>query len=202
MEQSIPVPFLSETPAPTTGVGFGVRFGARLIDMIVHYIIWYGAAFVISISINLYAAFTGVPTSEIYSNSDSSRLIAFFLALFGSFAYSVFSEYISGATLGKLIFKIRVINSEGSPISFKAALIRSTALFVDEMFVGLVAYDNMKKTPLRQRYGDKWANTVVVKRSSLAPSQLPSGLKFVLAFMIAVMADGLCAVVSTLISYL
>ena len=202
MEQSISVPFLSETPAPTTGVGFRVRFAARLVDMIVHYIIWYGAAFVISFSINLYAALAGVPALEVYANSDSSRIIGFILALLGTIFYSVFSEYIFGASLGKLIFKIRVINSDGSPLSFKAALIRSAAYFIDGMFVGLVAYDSMKRTPLRQRYGDKWANTVVVKRSSLAPSQLHSGWKFVLAFVIAVMADGLCAVVSTLISYL
>lgn len=201
IEQSISVPFLNATQAPLCGVGFGVRFAARIIDMAVHYIIWYIAAFLIGIAINIYAMITGIPVLEVLANPSSSTVHTFFLALFGSFLYQTIMEYIYGASLGKLIFKIRVINSDGSPISFKAALIRSAAYFIDGMFVGLVAYESMKKTPLRQRYGDKWAKTIVIKRNSLVQSQLPSGLKFVLAFAMAVLADGLCAIISTVISY-
>ena len=202
MEQSISAPFLSETQTPVSGVGFGIRFAARVIDMIVHYIIWYVAAYIIGIAINIYAMISGIPVSEILANSGSSSVYGFFLALFGSFFYQTFSEYICGASLGKIIFKIHVLSDDGQPISFKAAVIRSAAYFVDGMVFGLVAYENMKKTPLRQRYGDKWANTIVVKRSSLAKIHLPTGWKFMLAFIVGVIADGLCAIVSTLINYL
>jgi hypothetical protein len=47
----------------------------------------------------------------------------------------------------------------------------------------------MKKSTLSQRLGDKWAKTVVVARSTITQIQLPSGWKFVMAFMIGIAAD-------------
>ena len=101
-----------------------------------------------------------------------------------------------------MIFKIHVKNEDGQPISLKAALIRSCAYFIDSLFFGVVAYENMKKTPLNQRLGDKWANSVVVERTKLVQSQLPSGWKFILAFTIAIVVDGFIAVLATLLNLL
>jgi hypothetical protein len=46
----------------------------------------------------------------------------------------------------------------------------------------------MEKSGKEQRYGDQWAETVVCKRSSLAPEQLQSDGRFALALMLAMMA--------------
>ncbi len=202
MEQSVLVSSSSEIQPPMSGAGFWVRAGARVIDTIVHNIVWYVAAIFVGIAISIYASISGISTSQIFAKSESTSPIGFILALVGTISYHAISEYIHGASLGKLIFKIHVKNDGGQPISLKAALIRSSAYFVDGLFFGLVAYENMKKTPLNQRYGDKWANSVVVERSKLSQSQLPSGWKFLLAFIIAIVVDGLIAVLSTILSLL
>ena len=51
----------------------------------------------------------------------------------------------------------------------KGAFIRDLAYHVDALFFGLVGYISMEKGPLRQRYGDGWARTVVVKTSVFRP---------------------------------
>jgi uncharacterized RDD family membrane protein YckC len=202
MEQSIPILSSSEIQAPTAGAGFWVRVGARVIDTIVHNIVWYVAAFLVGIVISIYAMMAGISTSQIFARSGSTPAIGFILALIGSIFYQTISEYIYGASLGKLIFKIHVKNEDGQPISMKAAFIRSCAYFIDGIFFGLVAYENMKKSPLNQRLGDKWAGSVVVERTKLLQAQLPSGWKFIAAFVLAVVVDGFVAVLWTVVNLL
>ena len=202
MEQSISVSPSSEIQAPLTGAGFWTRAGARVIDTIAHNIVWSVAALLVGIAIGIYSTISGVPTSQILSKSKGTSVISFFLDLVGFIFYQAISEYIHGASLGKLIFKIHVKNEDGQPISMKAALIRSCAYFIDGLFFGIVAYESMKKSPLNQRYGDKWAKTVVFERNKLAQSQLPSGWKFLLAFTVAIVVDGMIAVLSTVLHLL
>lgn len=202
MEQSISPFSSSGIQAPTAGAGFWVRVGARVIDTIVHNIVWLVAAFLAGIAIGIYAMIAGISTSQIFTKSDSTSLTGFILALLGSIFYHTISEYIYGASLGKLIFKIHVKNEEGQPISLKAAFIRSCAYFIDGFFFGLVAYENMRKSPLNQRLGDKWANSVVVERTKLSQVQLPPVWKFIMALILAVVVDGFIAVLSTLVTLL
>lgn len=58
---------------------------------------------------------------------------------------------------------------DGRPASMKGALIRDLAFNLDVLFFGLIGYASMKKGPLRQRYGDVWGKTVVVKASVFQP---------------------------------
>jgi uncharacterized RDD family membrane protein YckC len=202
MEQSVLVSSTSEIQAPISGVGFWARAGARVIDTIIHNIVWFVAAFLFGVAISIYAMISGIPTSQILAKSGSIPGVGIVLALVGYIFYHAISEYIYGASLGKLIFKILVKNENGQPISMKASLIRSCAYLIDGLFFGIIAYDNMRKTPLNQRYGDKWANSVVVKRTKLVQSQLPSGWKFLLAFTIAVIVDGFIAILSGMLKLL
>ena len=77
-------------------------------------------------------------------------------------------EGLGGSTLGKMTLGLRVVRPDGAPINFGAALGRSAAFFVDAIFFGLVAWTSMSGSMLKQRYGDKWANTVVVRVASTA----------------------------------
>lgn len=189
MEQ--PILVLSPvTQAPSLGVGFGLRTGAQIIDLIIHNILGLLAGLFVGLLIALYAAVTGIPESALTSKLGAANLIGYIFALTGSALYHAVCEGIYGATLGKLILKIHVLREDGTPVSFGSALIRSFALFIDSIFFGLVAYSSMKQSALNQRLGDKWAKTVVVARSTLNQDQLPSGWKFVVAFLIAIVIDG------------
>ena len=48
----------------------------------------------------------------------------------------------------------------------------------------------MRSIELQQRYGDKWAHTVVIERSNMNNVQWPSGWKFLLAFPLGIFLDG------------
>ena len=176
--------------APSLGVGFGFRTGAQIIDLIIHNILALLAGLFVGVSIAVYATVTGIPASALTSTLGATDLIGYIFALTGFALYHTVCEGMHGATLGKLILKIHVLREDGTPASFGSALIRSFAFFIDRLFFGLVAYSSMKQSVLSQRLGDKWAKTVVVARSTLNQGQLPSGWKFVVAFLIAILVDG------------
>jgi len=189
MEQPIPVSS-PVTQAPSIGVGFGLRTGAQIIDLIIHNILGLLAGLFVGLLIALYAAVTGIPASALTSKLGATNLIGYIFALTGFALYHAVCEGVYGATLGKLILKIHVLREDGTPASFGSTIIRSFAFYIDGIFFGLVAYSTMKQSALSQRLGDKWAKTVVVTRSTLNQYQLPSGWKFVVAFLIAIVVDG------------
>lgn len=84
-------------------------------------------------------------------------------------AYHVASEWIGGATIGKLVLGLRVRNTELGRCTLGGAIIRTLGYFVDALFFGLVAYLVMKESPRKQRLGDQWGKTVVVEAPSLPP---------------------------------
>ncbi len=111
-------------------------------------------------------------------------LPGFGFGLLGAFLYHSITEGMFGASLGKLACRLRVVTEEGRPIGFGRALMRSLAYYFDALFFGLVAYSSMKNSPLNQRYGDKWAHTVVVPSNEVAPDAKGSVVIFILAFLI------------------
>ena len=80
--------------------------------------------------------------------------------------YTTLSEWLGGATLGKVLAGLRVVsaNPPTAGPSFRAALRRGLAFYVDALFFGLIAYSAMMRNQRGQRVGDTWAGTVVVWR--------------------------------------
>lgn len=79
------------------------------------------------------------------------------------FLYFIFTEWLWGQTLGKLIMSIKVVAANNSKISFKQSLIRNIGRMIDGIFcyaVGLIA---IVKSSHNQRIADKWAGTYVAK---------------------------------------
>lgn len=108
-------------------------------------------------------------------------------AIVGAVCSQASSEAIAGTSLGKLMLGYRVVSLSGgcvTPCAPKAALQRSIAFLADGLFLGYFAYLAMTESPLNQRMGDAWAETVVVRASSLAPSA-KRGLPVVLTGLIA-----------------
>src|SRR5262245_48151391 len=98
-------------------------------------------------------------------------IIAGFLIFFG---YFIFFETIwSGQTPGKRWLKLRVIQEDGRPINFFAALTRNLIRFADMFLqpfysVGIISVFASERA---KRLGDYVANTVVVKeRAAEAPN--------------------------------
>lgn len=74
--------------------------------------------------------------------------------------YDLGCELLFGGSVGKLLFGLRVVDPAGNPPSRYQVLVRSAAKVVDTaLLLGVLP---MLVTPLHQRFGDIWADTLVV----------------------------------------
>jgi uncharacterized RDD family membrane protein YckC len=162
--------------------GFGIRFLARLIDLIFGMVLGLGAGFVAGILIVILNAAGKIDPGWQYRVRQFT-FTGFGLSLLGDFLYHFFCEGIHGATLGKLCCGIRVLKQDMKPSSMYGASIRSLAYYIDAFFFGLVGYISMSQSPLNQRYGDVWGKTVVVKVKEVAPESLRSPTYFIFGLL-------------------
>ena len=77
--------------------------------------------------------------------------------------YFVFGEALTGATLGKRMMRIRVVDEHGRHPTFGAAVRRNIFRIVDGLFFYLVGAILALASPRRQRLGDRVAHTVVIR---------------------------------------
>ena len=77
--------------------------------------------------------------------------------------YFIVMEATRGATLGKMALGLRVVKTDGSPISWSESIIRNLLRIIDGLFVYLVGAILVWTSPLRQRLGDRAAKTVVIR---------------------------------------
>jgi len=133
--------------------GFGSRFLAALIDYVIIFVLL------------IVLAYCGLQPS--IQNQDASWVVAaYILLLFGLFVfYHLAFEFIwNGQTPGKRILQIRVVQSNGMPLTIQGLLIRNLIRLFDFLpffyGVGLLAIFVTKNT---QRLGDLAARTIVVR---------------------------------------
>lgn len=181
------------------GEGFGRRALARIIDLVMHYVIAIGAGVFVGIILVFVAAATHQPFVTITAKLSGFHPVTTLAAIAGSCLYEIICEGLHGSTLGKLVLGMVVVDESGKPCGMKAAVIRSAAYFVDGLFFGIVGYSAMKRDETRQRYGDDWAKTIVTKRSAVAPENLRGTGTFTGALLLAAAADGLLIATGSLI---
>jgi len=186
-------------PGRMQGVGFWTRVGARVIDLIVHYLIALLAGFLFGIIAVVAARTAGQPPAMLFAKRGQQGLAVYLFALLGSVAYETICEGWHGSTLGKLLLSMAVVQEDGAPCRPGPALVRSFAYFFDALFFGLIAYLAMNKTPQEQRYGDVWAHTIVAKRRDVPTQSLRGIDRFVVAFLFAAMADAALIMVGLLL---
>lgn len=169
------------------GVSFWPRVLARIIDFVVHYLTGFVAGLMFIFMLAFASA--GHPPLWAIRRISQTHLPVLFAGILGSICYHVICVRIHGATLGKLLLSLRVVQDDASPCGSKSAVIRELAYFVDALFFGIVGYMAMRDDPEQKRNGDKWANTIVCRASSLSSASRQGGLRFVLGFMLGVSAN-------------
>lgn len=183
-------------PGQLEGVGFWPRAAARIIDFVVHFITTYSAGFFFGIIIGIAAVLThgaqdaGIYVQEAVGKLQSSKVLPFLAGLVGATVYEIVCEAGHGSTLGKMLLGMSVVQEDGGFCGIKAATVRSLGYYVDALFFGVVGYYAMQGSISQQRHGDRWAKTVVCKRSALKPEQARSGGRFAAMFVLAIIADG------------
>jgi uncharacterized RDD family membrane protein YckC len=116
-------------------------------------------------------------------------LLGFVPGVLGFVIYNVICVSLHGSTLGKRLISAVVVQESGIRCRMVPAIIREFAYFIDSFFFGLVGYSAMQGSYQEQRYGDRWARTVVTKRANVIPEQLRTDGRFVVVLMLAVMTD-------------
>lgn len=155
------------------GVGFLPRVAARLIDVVV---------------LLLLASLAGALLSVITKHRGAG-ITAFIFSLLAGVAYHTICEGLHGSTVGKLALQMVVVTEGGTPCELDAALKREIAYFFDALFFGLIGYVSMNKSLQEQRYGDRWAQTIVCKRAAVAPQYLRSGSRFAAVLALAALVN-------------
>lgn len=133
--------------------GFGIRFGAYIID----YLLIIGIGFLLLV-ISYYGGG--------YYWSDSDFGAALYLIYISTFImYFTYCEGVKGQTLGKKLLHLKVVSEEGvSPIGIKKALLRTTlGRFLAGIFFGIGYITIAINQDDRQGLHDQIAKTYVIK---------------------------------------
>ena len=152
-----PVPAPVPTPAPVAApfqfAGFGRRFMAFLIDSIV-----------LMVMVGLPAAFAELATD---STGDAFSTCSGLLTLVGVPGYYVYFHARSGQTPGKKAMGIKVVSTDGSPVSTGKSVMRAFGYLVTwlltYLLVGYLGFLWMIWDQNKQTWHDKMADTYVIK---------------------------------------
>jgi uncharacterized RDD family membrane protein YckC len=155
-EQSLDLYLRVETPEDVVLsyrlAGPALRLWAFLIDLLVRIGLCIGTMMMLSCS--------GV-SALLPGTAMGIFLVLWFLAEW--FYYVIAEGCFRGKTIGKQIFRLRVIHEEGYPITFWAAFLRNTVREADFLALYGVALLTMIVAGKFQRLGDLAARTIVVE---------------------------------------
>jgi uncharacterized RDD family membrane protein YckC len=129
-------------------VGVARRAVAIIIDTILLGIVGY-----------LIASVTGGTTADGFAMSGAPALLLLLVAM----AYYIVMEKTSGATLGKMAMKLKVVKQDGTALDWQAAIVRNVLRIIDGFFFYLVGAIAVWVSKTKQRLGDMAAHTIVVK---------------------------------------
>lgn len=136
------------------------RFANYIIDLVVCYIAW-----------KAFFKYLGLKIAMTMIGPDDGRVAIYLKVYLLAFPFELFLmatiEYVgSGRSIGKLLTRTRAVNNDGTPITFKTAVLRRLSRMVPcEAFSAL--------GPHPEPWHDRWTNTCVVdERDSTLPPEL------------------------------
>jgi uncharacterized RDD family membrane protein YckC len=148
------------------GAGVGRRAAAVIVDLVVM-----SPALFLVARVFGHSTMVVTPAGRTYNYTmDLSGLVFSMLVIV---VYHIVLEGLFGRTVGKLVTGLVVVKDDGSPVDLGAALVRNLLRVVDGFFFYLVAAIAVWASPTHQRFGDKAAHTMVVRRAS-QPVVLPA----------------------------
>lgn len=137
--------------------GIALRFVAVLLDAVIVF-------FPLSIVVGLLSGGGYADRGPGYANAGINvGDNAFWLLLALGIGYYIVCEAATGATLGKRMVGIRVVDEDGDRVTLGAAVIRNLLRLIDALFFYLVGFLFALTSARGQRLGDRAAHTIVVR---------------------------------------
>ena len=143
----------------------GIRFLALALDTLILMIPLFVLGFVMGST-------SGEASGAGFALEGGAAFLYFLLAFALWLGYYTYLEGSSGATIGKRILGLQVVNLDGSKIDMRQALIRNLLRIVDGLFTYLVGAILVWTSPTRQRLGDRVAGTIVVRKSTVTAPEI------------------------------
>lgn len=166
--------------------GFWIRAAARIIDWVVLGIVGMFVGVFLALIAGIVEATTGGPAPDLLEAMTKTTFIGWIGGVITNLGYHSLFEGVAGSTVGKRVLGLHVVAFDLTPVRFDQAVKRSIGFLVDALFFGAIAAGEMKDSPEKQRIGDRWGETRVVRRRSLPLELRPSTLQFFAAFVAAV----------------
>lgn len=156
-------------PVPVVAVGFARRAVARALDLVL-------TSFLGGLLATLLLLALGANESLLGRELPIGGLGVWLIQTAMMIVYHGVAESLGGTTLGKLLCGLQVVGEQGEPLPVGRGLVRNAWVPVDGLLLGLVAYIAMRQSPHRQRLGDRFAHSLVLRRAELPESvRTPSG---------------------------
>jgi uncharacterized RDD family membrane protein YckC len=131
----------------------GRRVVAHIIDWIVPALVWLSVQW-----LSYQVAWRSGVSPRRYQDFIGNGSLALAVLLLADF---VLLQGATGYTVGKWLLRIRTVDEDGSRPGMRRVVIRTLPLLIEQ--VGLVALFAMARSPRHQRYGDRFAHTLVVR---------------------------------------
>lgn len=179
-----------QAPTSENAVPFGPRAGARVIDLVVAQVAGTVGGAMAGITLAL-LALSGLGRSDWAQHLNLGFGLNLVVGGLAGVAGHAVSLVVCGTTLGKRLLGLRVVTTDGRRPGIVAAVVRELAWYVDSFFFGLVAFKAMENSPLQQRLGDAWANTVVVRSNTISGTGAASGGLVVVGILLGLAAHAL-----------
>jgi len=159
---------------PIRGEGVNLRSSAIFLDLLFMALLYLVVLVLIMLTTRGFENLTSIDYSTILSNMDN--ILALVLIPIVWFTYFFLLEGAFGATPGKLLSRLRVIKKGGGRISFWQAAVGAALGILEINPIGAIV---IWLTPLKQRFGDLLAGTLVVNREKLHKAEFnPPAIAF------------------------
>jgi uncharacterized RDD family membrane protein YckC len=96
------------------------------------------------------------------------------LMFLGMALFWIIPEWLTGMSFGKWSCDLHVVDMTGKKISLSQSVKRNVLRVVDVQAAYLVGFICARLTPKRQRLGDLWAKTIVVRGSEIQRQSIPA----------------------------
>jgi uncharacterized RDD family membrane protein YckC len=107
------------------------------------------------------ALLVGVPFADLLSPG-RTRTVVFLLLMAVAFGYHFLAEWLTGRTLGKRLFGLRVVGDDGSKLGLRGSFVRNALRLVDGLGYWSVAVVVILYRGDGKRLGDVLGHTLVV----------------------------------------
>jgi uncharacterized RDD family membrane protein YckC len=140
----------------------GIIFSQLLAGPVSRFFAWFIDQFCIQVILSVLGMIIACFGIFSFGFAIASYIIGWFVVSIG---YGVFFEWSwRGQTIGKRLFRLRVVDVEGMRLQFNQIVVRNLLRFVDSLpFVYFVGGVTCWLSPKCQRLGDIAANTVVIR---------------------------------------